>query len=252
MNPLEKGVHFGDRVDAYVEGRKGYPKEMFDFLAAKVPACSEKSALDLGCGTGEFSTKPLIELFHSVHACDVDERMLAKALKKLNGVPLVRSSAEELPYRDGQFGVITMFTSFHWFCNDQAVCQISRTLEDNGYVFLSAGGGGRPLKNKVQEILENVIGRKIIDPKEEYDPEGMLAKHNFKTIAKAEFKAVEYYTADEALKRCQSSSTWNDVVAENKEEEACGKLRDFFTKYIEDNGPIAQETKKRVLLMQKN
>jgi len=72
----ERGVGFGRLIDSYIKGRRAYSNEVFDFFERYVD--SNKTILDLGCGTG-LATHSLAARFHEIHGCDIDEKILSIA-----------------------------------------------------------------------------------------------------------------------------------------------------------------------------
>src|SRR5919199_5884557 len=69
-------------------------------------------ALDVGCGTG-LSTIALEEISSRVVGVDASLEMVALADKEPRASYLV-SRAEELPFKDGVFEIITLSQAFHW------------------------------------------------------------------------------------------------------------------------------------------
>lgn len=245
----ELGKSFGELADAYVDGRKpsgAAVYERLNFLGSDIVV------LDLGCGTG-ISTKPLCTHFNEVYGCDADERMLQKFTQDsdLRHVQVVQGIAEHLPFKDNTFGLVTMFSSFHWFCNDEAVEEITRVLNKNGYVYV-VHGSRCPYSEEAKEIFEKIIGQKIPDAKNGFNPSSILMSHGFNVILDERISVEETYTIDEAVKRCQSWSSWNYVKqcgpeAERTAEEAIRKL---YSSLAED-GTIKHVAGRRVLLVQK-
>jgi len=110
----QKLGNFGSLVDHYERARRAYPKEVFTLLKTYLP--KDPRILDLGCGTG-ISTRQLNSL-GKVVGCDPDPIMLCSAREhEMGDITYVRGSAEELPFKDATFDVITAFASFHWFSN---------------------------------------------------------------------------------------------------------------------------------------
>lgn len=94
--------------------------------------------LDLGCGTGR--NLPLLPAGVRAVGLDPSPDSLLRARKRAPGVPLVRASAEALPFRDGQFDTVL---------SGLVMCSIPRpavALAELGRV-LAAGGAVRMLEH---------------------------------------------------------------------------------------------------------
>ncbi len=245
----ERGIGFGDLVDSYVKGRRGYSDEVFDFLGRYIDA--NKTILDLGCGTG-LATNSLATRFREIHGCDIDEKMLSVARHTTNrNILYKKGSAYQLPYQNEQFGAVTMFTCFHWFCNATAVHEIYRVLEESGFVYI-VDCSGVPFGDQLKNIIENIIGYIFTSSKQGFEPEKILAESGFKLIAKQDFKVVLTFTVEDAIERLRSMSIWNDVIHADKEEEIIKQLKIFYSKNVDPNdGLIHYETKENMLLFQK-
>ena len=70
-------------------------------------------ALDVGCGTGQ-STVALTAIADLVIGVDPSADMLAHAIRHAK-VNYRQASAEEIPFPDGQYDIITAAQAFHWF-----------------------------------------------------------------------------------------------------------------------------------------
>ena len=87
--------------------------------------------LDLGCGTGR--NLPLYGPTISVIALDPNGQALARARQKRTAIPLVRGTAEQLPFRDGAFETVV---SGLVFCSVRdpvrALSEVKRVLRAGG------------------------------------------------------------------------------------------------------------------------
>lgn len=244
-----KGRSFGELVDAYVVGRKKYADSIYEILTQYVG--TDRAVLDVGCGTG-LSTEPLFTRgFKEVRGVDHDPKMLAIA-RRHNGHQdqFDEGSVYQLPYSDGQFGLVTMFSSFHWFCDEKALSEITRVLDKQGFVYVNKTHG-RPWKNEVEKIMESTIGHKIVDAHEKYNPEQLLQENGFAIVTLQTVEISYQYTIDEVLQREQSSSSWHDVKRAGKEKEMVAKLKEFFLQLADDQGIIHGLQKTTFLLAQK-
>lgn len=134
---------FDRAADVYDRSRPGYPVEAVTWLTG----ASSCDVLDLGAGAGAL-TKVLVSLGHRVVACDPSPAMLLRlrvgvragsadpdpvaAARPVPGVPLVRNSAEQLPYVDSAFDAVTVAQAFHWFDPARALPEVARVLKPGG------------------------------------------------------------------------------------------------------------------------
>ncbi len=91
-------------------------------------------ALDVACGTGQ-STQILVDLAHLVVGSDLSASMLAAA-PTLPRICYVQSSAENLPFTDVSFGLITVALAFHWFERDRFLAEARRLLRPGGWLII--------------------------------------------------------------------------------------------------------------------
>lgn len=110
---------FGEQIAAHYEawyetpeGRRAdrWEKASLRRLLDRFPRAG--SALEVGCGTGHF-TRWLSEQEMAAVGLDLSAPMLAEA-RTLDGVPLVRGEAQQLPFADGAFDLAAFVTTLEF------------------------------------------------------------------------------------------------------------------------------------------
>lgn len=102
---------FSTQADLYAKYRPTYPQELFDYIIGFV---NEKiCAWDCATGNGQ-AAQVLAEYFQKVEATDISEKQLQNAVRKHN-IHYQISSAEQTPFPDDHFDLITIATAYHWF-----------------------------------------------------------------------------------------------------------------------------------------
>jgi len=98
---------------------------------------SGKKVLDLGCGTGRM-TENLKKFSADVTGCDISEKMLNIAQKKMKNVNFVHADVYSLPFEDNSFDmVIASFLIVHLKYLDDAFSEVNRILRDDGEFLLT-------------------------------------------------------------------------------------------------------------------
>ena len=108
---MEKKDYFSSHARLYASFRPHYPDELFDFLLANVR--DRSCAWDCGTGNGQVAGA-LSEHFRNVYATDISREQLEQACQAPNINYLV-SPAEESPFEDRTFDLITVAQALHWF-----------------------------------------------------------------------------------------------------------------------------------------
>jgi ubiquinone/menaquinone biosynthesis C-methylase UbiE len=159
---------------AYDVGRGYSPAVLalwLDVISRWVPKGGVSEILDIGCGTGRYSTALAAHFNAHVIAVDPSEKMLAEARKKATeGVRYERASAESLPLPDASIDMVFMSMVFHHFADpDQAVRECRRVLRRGGTVCLRAATIDRagtypyvPFFARSGAILNNVLQSQTI------------------------------------------------------------------------------------------
>jgi ubiquinone/menaquinone biosynthesis C-methylase UbiE len=206
--------NFGKLVKDYKFIRPGYPtkviKDIYSFVKTPNPVI-----LDLGCGTG-ISTRQMAKKGSKVFGCDIDEKMLANTPKNKNNITYIKGAAEKLPFPNQTFDFITMFASFHWFVNKQAINEMKRVLKPKGIICIIQQKHTSPFSHDHKEIISKALGTTVKTKYSKRKFEDVLAKNNFKIIENKIYKTVNKYTLEQFLKLLQTYSIWNDVPASKR------------------------------------
>ena len=95
-----------------------------------------KKALELGCGTGVFST-----YFSATGAelipIDICDEMLDQVRRKLPSVPAKRDDAENLSFPDGSFDVVVGSSVLHHLDVEKSLKEVWRVLKPGGILALA-------------------------------------------------------------------------------------------------------------------
>jgi SAM-dependent methyltransferase len=123
---------FGAVADVYERTRPGYPDEAVRWMTGPDP----RTVLELGAGTGKL-TAELLRLGHRVIATDPSAAMLRPMRRRLEGVRLVQTGGERLPFAAESVDTVAAGQAFHWFESERALTNIARVLRPGGRLALA-------------------------------------------------------------------------------------------------------------------
>jgi ubiquinone/menaquinone biosynthesis C-methylase UbiE len=92
------------------------------------------NALDVACGTG-LSTKALLAIAENVYGTDTSREMLNHALQP-DKVHYSIAPAEQQPFSDHYFDLITVSSGVHWFDIDRFLAEANRLLKSKAWLVL--------------------------------------------------------------------------------------------------------------------
>lgn len=122
---------FSTQADTYARGRPDYPAELGNWLRGTLGLAPGKTVVDLGAGTGKF-TSLLVPSGASVVAVEPVDAMRAQLAAKLPDVRALPGSAESMPLPDASVDAVVCAQAFHWFANAAAMREIHRVLKPGG------------------------------------------------------------------------------------------------------------------------
>jgi len=91
-------------------------------------------ALDIACGTG-LSTKALSEISNKLFGTDISLEML-KYAERTDKIKYLTAKAEQQPFADNEFDLITVSSGVHWFEIDLFLQEASRTLKNKAWLII--------------------------------------------------------------------------------------------------------------------
>jgi SAM-dependent methyltransferase len=158
---MNLNVDFGKTAEDYGKYRAGFPDELFHRLFALEVAHRGDTVLDLGTGTGTLARGFALRGC-SVTCLDPAQPLLdqARRIDAEAGVATtyVAGRAEELPFGDAAFDVVTAGQCWHWFDRARVAAQARRVLKGGGRIVI-AHFDWIPLPGNVVDATEHLIMR---------------------------------------------------------------------------------------------
>jgi len=190
------GVDFGRTAKDYAAHRAGFPKELFDRLAAMGIGRSGQRLLDLGTGTGSLA-RGFARRGASVVGVDPAEPLLVEArrLSQHEGVQVDyrEGRAEDIDAPDGAFDVVSAGQCWHWFDRPAAAAECMRVLGADGTLAICYFDW-LPLPGNVVASTEALI----LEHNPEWPAAGGLGMYPLWTldVAEAGFTGLETFSFD--------------------------------------------------------
>jgi ubiquinone/menaquinone biosynthesis C-methylase UbiE len=91
-------------------------------------------ALDVACGTG-LSTKALLDIANDVCGTDISQQMLEFASQR-DEIRYFVARAEQQPFADNTFDLITVSSGVHWFDIDKFLIEANRLLKRKSWLVI--------------------------------------------------------------------------------------------------------------------
>ncbi len=151
-----------------------------------------QNALDVGCGTGQ-STTALKAIAKEIVGTDSSQEMLNEAQPD-SRIHYICSPAEQLPFPDASFDLVTVASAFHWLDRPRFLAEASRVLRSQGKLIIYGNGfTGKILENPALEHWNHTIylDRYPIPPRNNQPlTESDMKQHSFRLLGH------EHYTND--------------------------------------------------------
>ncbi len=122
-------------AERYSKGRPDFHSNTIKYIKDYLQLDKKlNDALDIACGTG-LSTKALLEVATNVYGTDNSQEMLN--LAPLSGqIQYSVASAEQQPFEDSSFDLITVSSGVHWFDIDKFLIEANRLLRNRSWLVL--------------------------------------------------------------------------------------------------------------------
>jgi ubiquinone/menaquinone biosynthesis C-methylase UbiE len=117
-----------------------------------------KRILDVGCGTGIFTTRMHDVLGAEVVGCDLSEQMLAQARGRSTGVDWTRGDVTQLPVGGASVDAVVCTEAFHWFDQPAALAEFRRVVRPDGVLLIAMINPRTPIGSRLLGEQARVLG----------------------------------------------------------------------------------------------
>ncbi|HEX7015100.1 MAG TPA: class I SAM-dependent methyltransferase [Cyclobacteriaceae bacterium] len=122
--------YFSGHAKNYATFRPTYPDELYAFILKHV--ANKQSAWDCATGNGQVARR-LAEHFNHVEASDISQKQIDQA-PKLENISYHVCPAEQTPFPDKHFDLITVAQALHWFDLEKFYAEVKRVATDGAIV----------------------------------------------------------------------------------------------------------------------
>jgi SAM-dependent methyltransferase len=132
----ERRRSFDAAAESYATARPGYPEEVFDEIAARVPPPA--SVLEVGPGPG-LATLSLAQRGYRIVAVELGENLARVARRRLAGYPsvqVVRADFHDWEPEASSFEMVFSASAFHWIEPEVGYPKAHRALRPGGLLAL--------------------------------------------------------------------------------------------------------------------
>lgn len=206
-------ANFSDLATPYHKARRGFDLRVFEHIENKIDDLKGKNILDVGCGTGIASRK-LAAYEAIVVGTDISEQMLNEAKKINKGIQYICAPTHSLPFSSKSFDLVTAFSAFHWFTDENSINEIKRVLVDDGVFVVINKHDVAGIRKEVVKIFKKYTNQ--ISGKNSYDPQQILTECGFRDVQSTVFKTSESYTLEEATTYLKSIALWNSISQKDR------------------------------------
>ncbi|MBP19056.1 MAG: methyltransferase domain-containing protein [Pseudomonadales bacterium] len=116
----------------YASARPYFHQLVTEAISAFTRVSEFSCALDVGCGTGQ-SARALTDIAETVNAIDISPEMIGET-EHHNRVHYQVASAENMPFEDDSFQLLTAGLAFHWFDQSAFLTEARRVLQSGGWL----------------------------------------------------------------------------------------------------------------------
>jgi ubiquinone/menaquinone biosynthesis C-methylase UbiE len=163
---------FSTQAASYAKYRPTYPQELYEFIFSHVQ--HRETAWDCGTGNGQ-AAAVLAGYFQKVIGSDISTKQLDFAIKKPN-IEYVNCSAEQTPFADNSFDLITVAQAYHWFDFSAFKKEVTRVGRPGSLLAIWTYGHVQ-VNEEIDQIMRHfhdvVVGR-YWDERRKYVVEGLI------------------------------------------------------------------------------
>jgi ubiquinone/menaquinone biosynthesis C-methylase UbiE len=130
-----------------------------DAVLAELRALRPARVLDIGCGTGQLTSRLLAEVGATqVFGCDAAPGMLDQASSRSSQITWLQGTAESIPLPDGSLDALVSTEAFHWFNQPAALEEFHRVLAPGGHVVIALVNPRTRVESRLLDVNPLVMG----------------------------------------------------------------------------------------------
>jgi ubiquinone/menaquinone biosynthesis C-methylase UbiE len=198
---------FSKQAKSYATYRPTYPRDLYDFLFGNTPAFDK--AWDCATGNGQVAIH-LAKRFQEVKATDISEAQISHAQQAEN-IEYILCRAEDTPFSDRAFDLITVGTALHWFHFDSFYKEVRRVAKPGAHI---AAWTYVPFHSSPS--IDSIVNRLMNDILKDYWAEGrnyldekyLTIPFPFKEVKAPEFETTMEYSFEQLIGYIDS---WSSV-----------------------------------------
>ena len=200
----------------YAKGRPNFHANAIEKIQSELNIQTKyEKALDVACGTG-LSTNALLKISKNVYGTDASEEMLNNAIGK-DKIHYSISNAENQPFSNQEFDLITVCSGIHWFNIDHFLLEANRLLKNDCYLVIYDNFFISEMKENdtFQDWFPNKYINKFPTPKRNnnYDwSNENVNRSNFDFIKEVQFKNEVSFTKSELILYFTTQSNITSVI----------------------------------------
>ena len=190
-------------AERYAKGRPAFHSNTIKHIKQFIEIGKKlENALDVACGTG-LSTTALLAIAENVFGTDISEEMLKLVLNPQE-IKYLKASAENLPFENNYFDIITVSSGVHWFNIDEFLREANRVLKSKSWLVLYENHfiSEMPEVESFDKWFPNVYLKKYPSPKRNNDytwTNKNLEDKGFAFINEEKFKNEVEFTKEQLI-----------------------------------------------------
>ena len=175
---------FSGQADVYAKYRPTYPPELYAYILDFVP--EKQAAWDCATGNGQ-AAGALAAVFKHVEATDISEAQLKNSVQKEN-IHYSLAPAENTPFPDNNFDLITVATAYHWLNRKAFHDEATRVGKPDCVVAVWAYNIVRCDEEKINQVIDWFYYNVIYSY---WDAERRLVEQSYQNV-EFEFSLLPY------------------------------------------------------------